>query len=383
MREGAGREARPLFLVETSRMQARDVEARALAGDAQAQVRFAEQLDAQGRHGEAVDWLARASRSGDVDALTRLGLRLATGRDAPFLPSDGARLLSDATAAGGAEAAERLAVLVGGGFHIRQSWPMALDLLQRAAALGSASARGQLRILAAAGDDAEDWPALRQAVDLAAWTSSPSARSLSEAPRIRAIDGLVPAAACAWVIAQSSSRLARAQLYDPDSGKPVLGERTRVNRIANFTLADTSLLNLLLQARIGAATGFPQNQLESFAVLNYAVGEEYGVHVDFLDPSIPAYAAEIARMGQRVATCLVYLNDDYEGGETEFVRLGIRHRGQRGDALIFHNTDAAQAPDRTTAHAGRAPTSGEKWLLSQFIRNRPVLGSAAAGARPH
>ena len=357
-----------------------DIETLASAGDPRAQIELAARLDGDGRHAEAVDWLARAGNAGDAEALALLGLRLLTGRNAPFLPADGARLLSDAAAAGNAAAAGHLAVLLGGGFYVKQNWPAALDSLQRSAELGSAAAQAQLRILAeddtATPPDQFLWARLRRAVDLTAWMTAPAARTILESPLVQTASALVPPRACAWVIEQSKERLVRAELYDPATGKPVLSEQTRLNRIANFSLADTNLLNLLIQARIGAAIGSPFNQLEAFAVLHYAPGEEYGEHVDYLDPAKPAYAAEIARMGQRVATCLVYLNDGYEGGETDFPLLGIRHKGQAGDALVFVSADAAGAPDTRTVHAGRAPTSGEKWLLSQFIRNRPIIGVA-------
>ena len=66
----------------------------------------------------------------------------------------------------------------------------------------------------------------------------------------------------------------------------------------------------------------------------------------------------------------MYLNDDYEGGETEFPAIGLRYRGRRGDALLFANVDIVGNPDRRSIHAGLPPTRGEKWLLSQWIRNR-------------
>ena len=37
----------------------------------------------------------------------------------------------------------------------------------------------------------------------------------------------------------------------------------------------------------------------------------------------------------RLWTALIYLNEDYEGGETAFVRKGIEVRGQTGDVLVF------------------------------------------------
>ena len=41
-----------------------------------------------------------------------------------------------------------------------------------------------------------------------------------------------------------------------------------------------------------------------------------------------------------------------------------------GGALYFANLDAAGAGDPRTLHAGLAPTQGEKWVFSHWIRNR-------------
>jgi prolyl 4-hydroxylase len=83
-------------------------------------------------------------------------------------------------------------------------------------------------------------------------------------------------------------------------------------------------------------------------------------------------AAELASRGQRIATFLVYLNDDYTGGETRFGRIGLSHRGARGDALLFANTDERGRPDEDTMHAGLSPATGEKWVFSQWIRSLPA-----------
>ena len=359
-------------------MTSGDIETKAAAGDTRAQIELAAKLDGEGRHTDAINWLARAGKAGDSQALTLLALRLLTGRDAPFLPADGARLLSDAAGAGHAGAAGHLAVLLGGGFFVKQDWRAALAYLVRSAELGSQAAQAQLRILADRGDDESDFKALAAAIDLKTWVTPPEGRTLSEQPLVRAVQAVIPARASAWVIEQAKARLVRAELYDPNTGAAVQSQETRQNRIANFTLADTNLLNLLIQARIAAAVGCPQPMLEAFAVLHYAVGEEYGEHFDFLDPAIPAYADEIQRQGQRVATLLLYLNDNYEGGTTDFPELGISHRGAAGDGLIFASVDPAGRPDRRTRHAGRPPKTGEKWLLSQFIRNRPQVGVQSA-----
>ena len=358
-----------------------DLEDRARTGDVRAQVGLAADLDAQGRHEDAITWLSRAAQAGDAEALTTLGFRLLQGLNAPLMPTQGAGLLSDAAARGDAEAAAMIAVLAGGGFYGPQSWKVALDYLQRSAELGGVSARTQLRLLA--GDSELDtvastqrppgdtWRRLRQGVDIGAWTSAPTAAILSHEPLICAVTGLAPHSVCDWLIQQSRPRLERALVHDPETGLTIMGQ-TRTNRVASFLLRDTSLVHLFIQARIAAAAGCATQMLEAFAVLHYAVGEEASEHFDYLDPAIPTSAAVIAQYGQRVATGLLYLNDDYQGGETLFPAPGLSHRGAKGDALIFRGVDSAGNPDPRSLHAGRPPTSGEKWVLSQFIRNRAM-----------
>lgn len=333
------------------------------------------QHDAAGRHDDAVDELARGARNGDVAALAELGKRLFLGLNAPFRPTDAVGLLADAAKGGSGDAAALVSVIAGGGLHAPQNWDAGLEYLTLAARHGQPAARQQMRLLAglAADDDADEWDSLRARIDLGAWLAQPAVTTLHDRPRVQSVEGLIPPRLCDWIVRQAEPRLAPAEVHDPATGLPVMGA-TRTNRVANFGLVETSLLNLLVQARIAAATGTSIAVMEAFAVLNYRIGEEASEHFDFLDPTEPAYASQIAQLGQRVATCLIYLNAEYSGGETDFPLLDMMHRGRTGDALIFRNTDGKGAPDAGTVHAGRPPTSGEKWVLSQFIRDKPWLG---------
>ena len=68
----------------------------------------------------------------------------------------------------------------------------------------------------------------------------------------------------------------------------------------------------------------------------------------------------------------MYLNvGGYSSGETVFPHLGVSHAGQLGEGLFFVNTHDDGTPNLRTLHNGQPPTSGEKWIVSQFIRNRP------------
>jgi hypothetical protein len=71
--------------------------------------------------------------------------------------------------------------------------------------------------------------------------------------------------------------------------------------------------------------------MESPAILHYSVGAGISAHFDILlDPKAPDYAEKFAAGQQRALTFLLALNDDYEGGETEFPDIGARWREPKG-----------------------------------------------------
>jgi hypothetical protein len=331
-------------------------------------------LFGQGRHGEAAPVLGRAAEAGHVGAMSLLGGQLLSGRGAAPDPVRGVRMIMAAAEAGGGYACAMAAMLLASGVG-GADWPRALDWLQRSAELGFAPAQQQLQLLAGAEGQAKetDWGELRRAVSLDAWRTAPEPQLLSASPSIRTFADALPPAVCDWVIARGRERLAPAQVYDPATGGP-MQDGARRNSAAEFALADMDLVLMAVRERLAAASGLDVSGMQGPQVLHYAVGERFTPHYDFLDPELEGPARDIAARGQRVATCLVYLNDDLEGGETEFPELGLRHRGGRGDALVFMNVDGDGRPDRRTLHAGLAPTSGEKWVLSQWVRDRAPPG---------
>lgn len=284
------------------------------------------------------------------------------------LPVDPIALARAADAGDGA-AAHRLAVLTAMGLGAPQDWRRALALLDRAAQLGFAPAQGQVALLA--GNDPADPAAAR--IDLAAWLTAPAPRPLVDGPAIFVIEGFLPHAVCDWLKDRAEAVTEPALVYDPATGEG-RRESVRTNAAAQFTLEQMDVVLAVVRERIARAAGLPVPGLEWTQVLHYAVGQTFDWHVDWLDPALPGYAADLAARGQRIATCLVFLNDDFEGGETAFEAGGLRHRGRKGDALLWANTLPDGSVDRRTRHAGLPPTSGEKWVLSQWLRGRAPIG---------
>jgi hypothetical protein len=191
-----------------------------------------------------------------------------------------------------------------------------------------------------------------------------------EKPRIVVVERFATADECRWLIGRAGSGLMRAKVYR-GSATPQVAE-TRTNREMSFTIFNADVVLSLIRDRIAAASGAPVTHFEIAKLLHYSPGEQFALHADFIEAKTPELAHDLAARGQRVATFLIYLNDGYEGGATQFPRLDWQYRGGCGDALLFSNVDAGGAPDYDTVHAGMPPTAGEKWVLSQWIRARPV-----------
>jgi predicted 2-oxoglutarate/Fe(II)-dependent dioxygenase YbiX len=294
-------------------------------------------------------------------------------------PGDPARaipMLMAAMNAGSGAAAERLAVLAAIGVARPSDWVEAINLLVMAAERGHRPAQGQLAVLAgeslpggsAGGPDL--WKTLARRIDLKALFKAPELAPVREKPSIALVSSLATPAMCAWLMARGEGKVSRAKIGDYSTGEWV-EDPVRTGEAAGFGLSDTDVILALTQKRLELASGLHVHQQEAPQILSYKPGQEYKAHYDFLVPETPNFKLILDTMGQRVATCLTWLNDDYEGGETAFLKIDWKHKGKAGDAMLFLNVRKMdRQPDGSTLHAGLPVTSGRKWLLSQWVRDR-------------
>lgn len=233
-----------------------------------------------------------------------------------------------------------------------QSWQDALALLQRAAEAGEPEADRQLALVTQA--------PIEQLLE------PPEADLLSSISQIGASRGFAPPGFSEWLIDHSADRLVDASVNAAEGG-PVL----RTARDAAYGPQNRDLILAIMQERAARLVGVPVKFHEPPNVISYEPGQEFSLHADYIDPRVPAYQPELQHLGQRTATLVTYLNEDFEGAETVFPDAQVKFRGNRGDAIVFANVLPTGEPDFNTRHAGLPPTSGRKWVLSQWIRNRP------------
>lgn len=90
---------------------------------------------------------------------------------------------------------------------------------------------------------------------------------------------------------------------------------------------------------------------EGWEVMRYQESERFDLHVDHV-----ANKSE----SQRQLSVLIYLNDSFQGGETEFPRQGLLVKPGAGDVVVF-------PPWPTHPHAARPVTQGTKYAVVGWL----------------
>lgn len=376
-----------------------EVTRRAGAGEPEAQELLAAVYEQAGRPAEAAQWLRRAAEAGLPSALARHGLWRLVGFGQTAQPQEGVADISRAASLGDPLGLALAATVTAGGVG-RPADPVgALRWLAAAAGAGDGRALCQLGVLlredpareaeagaliaqalAAGFEQAArlrpapqpavvDPDRAAEAVDLS-WVSAPApVEEVRAEPRIAVAHRLIPTWACEYVMALAEPVLTRGKVLDETGTESI--QAVRSNSVMNFGLIDSDVILELISTRIAMAAAAPPQNAEGLGVLHYAPGEQYAPHVDYI-PETPANAQQLAVRGQRVRTVLVYLNEDFEGGATEFIRLGATFKPPAGHALIFDSVRPDGAVDPMTLHRGAPPTRGQKWVISKWFRTKPL-----------
>jgi hypothetical protein len=295
---------------------------------------------------------------------------LLVGRDRPQDVPGAVRLLRQSAEAGDPQGLELLATVTAVGVIDPPNWPAALDLLLRAAECGSAAAHGQLCLLAdSAQNDGRSWADLRAAIDMSQWTAVPDRIVLSDSPKVRLVRRFAPPSICDWLISRARGRLRPGLMYDGTT-KIEQVDPHRTCSDYQFDILNADLVVQLVRERIAAVTRLPTVVMEPPRIFHYALGQDIKAHFDRLSDGVSGYGMSQYH-GDRIATFLIYLNDDYEGGELSFPRTGFQAKGAKGDAIYFAHVDDRGRQDPLSLHAGLIITRGEKWVMSQWIHDRP------------
>ena len=240
-----------------------------------------------------------------------------------------------------------------------------------------ASARAPISLLSGAPEfssDALNAPFSPPTASFAFSSPEKFAASLStvhEDPWIAETTKAASSAILDYVILSAFPSLAPARIADP-SDQGARRDPYRTGAAMNFSVMQQTPVLVAVREIMCALARAPLDRGEPLAVIAYQGGQEYKPHFDaFVPPTSDegrSHEAAFKRGGQRTHTCLLYLNDTFEGGETEFPKLDVSISPRAGAFAVFSNVDADGARHLKALHRGAPVRSGVKLLASQWIR---------------
>jgi prolyl 4-hydroxylase len=301
------------------------------------------------RVSEAVTLLEGLAAQGDGPACFLLA---EWRREGQFVPRDLAAARDLYRRAGEGDmvhGTRRYIALLAAGVGGPRDWRESLERLEILAAIDPEAKRQLAVVNAMALDEAGD-PQV-----------PPAGETLCESPKVTRFPGFFTPNECAYLIEAAGPMFEPAPTFDERTGRPIMNP-VRTSDTAVFPWIGENPAVHALNRRIAAASGTRPEQGEPLQVLRYAPGQEYKPHID----AIPGLD------NQRILTALVYLNDDFDGGETHFLKAGLTVRARAGDAILFANVDDEGRPNPEAVHAGLPVTRGVKFLASRWIREAPI-----------
>ncbi|WP_041615910.1 2OG-Fe(II) oxygenase [Spirosoma linguale] len=164
---------------------------------------------------------------------------------------------------------------------------------------------------------------------------------------------------CAYIIqyAEEKTLFTRSQLeYDDNT---VNESDTRTSYSAFLKDRQHPVFQAIYE-RVAASLKVDLNYIEPLQCVRYGEGQQFKPHFDSMSAN------------HRLHTMLVYLNDDFVGGETYFPELNMNVHPKRGSALYFLNRDDNNLLLLNSVHAGLPIAQGMKYACNIWIRNQPI-----------
>ena len=123
-----------------------------------------------------------------------------------------------------------------------------------------------------------------------------------------------------------------------------------------------------IYAKLSKIIGINSDHFEQLQVVRYEPGQQYKPHWDVCWEEHKCDEF-MKQGGQRYATFLLYLNDDFTDGETVFPYRNIKVKPKKGKAALFFNLEEDNKTKlENSFHGGLPPTIGTKWLCNVWIR---------------
>lgn len=185
---------------------------------------------------------------------------------------------------------------------------------------------------------------------------------INKKPLIFYIDNVLSQEECNLIIEKSREHMTRAIVGTGPEAK-VSTIRTGSSYFLNY-LEDEDIFQIY--KKIALLLNKPGRNFDTFfQVIHYYAGEEYKTHTD---PSPSRNKNEGIR--HRRFTCLCYLNNVEQGGETEFPMLNIKVSPKMGRIVYFDNYHKDGDVNYKSSHRSIPVENGEKWAFNLWYHEK-------------
>jgi prolyl 4-hydroxylase len=307
-----------------------------------------QQLIAENRFAEAADQLISAAEGGDGDALHTLASWRISGRIIRRDTAAARDLMGSAADAGHRDATRLYAHFLANGTGGPADRKMSRQIFESLRA-SDRDVDEQLEMLDRMAIDENGDP--KEPVRL---------ERIKDSPLIHTAPHFLTDEECDYLVRRAEARLKPTTVIERATGREIYHPVRRSDSM-HFGVGNEDLVVSAINRRIAAASGTTAEQGEPLQLLRYGPGGEFKPHHD----------AEKEGGNQRILTALVYLSNDYDGGETQFTRADFSFPGRKGDLLLFSNVGSDGRPDPFAEHAGLPVTRGTKLVASRWIWREP------------
>jgi hypothetical protein len=196
-------------------------------------------------------------------------------------------------------------------------------------------------------------------------------RRLRPEPRMAHVRGFLSADECAHIIAlsQASGEMHPSRVVNYEGELGVRSD-ARTSESCKVPATRDRVVMRAVQ-RAAYLSGLSPAHSEAVQVVHYGPGQQYRPHYDYFSPEDKNYGRKCAAQGNRLLSFFVYLSGCDGGGKTVFPKLRLGFEPEAGCAVCWYNLDRHGVADERTLHAGAPVSSGEKWGLNIWLRERP------------
>ena len=144
-----------------------------------------------------------------------------------------------------------------------------------------------------------------------------------------------------------------------------LGDNSGYRTADNCWLYESNNVTAWIERFLSEQLNVPIDNFEDAHIVRYFPGGEYKEHHDWFSDNQEGSGVDTS--GNRTHSFIVYLNDDFNGGETEFTFLNQKVKAEKGKGLLWSNMLDGKCLEESE-HAGLPVTEGVKWILIYWIR---------------